>query len=249
MQKGQGRTKVKDAGELPDRLVSISDSGGQAAEAYRTLRTSLLYSIVDNPPKVLVVTSPGQREGKSTTCANLAVSLAQAEKSVVLVDCDLRKPVVHGIFNLRNSRGVVDAMVDEEGLFSHLQSPVSNLKVLTSGPVPPNPTELLGSERFANLIKTLRETFDYVLIDAPPVQLVSDPAIIAAQADGVVLVFDSQNTRKLSAKRAIRTLESVGAKVIGTVMNNVKPSRDGTYGGYSYSYGDEPEGYESGDRS
>lgn len=238
MPKSQSRTKAKDAGDPLNRLVSISDPAGQAAEAYRTLRTSLLYSIVDRPPRVVVVTSPGQREGKSTTCANLAVSLAQAGKSVVLIDCDLRKPVVHGIFNLRNGKGLVDAMVGDKEIADLLHSPVGNLRVLTSGPVPPNPTELLGSRRFTILIEKLRKTFDYVLMDAPPVQLVSDPAIIAAQADGVILVFDAQSTRKLSARRSIRTLESVGAKVIGTVMNNVKASRDGTYGGYSYSYGD-----------
>lgn len=230
--------KQKSPGELSDRLVSLSDFSGQAAEAYRTLRTSLLYSAVDDPPRVIVITSPGQKEGKSTTCANLAVSLAQAEKSVILIDCDLRKPVVHGIFNLRNSKGLVNALVGTDRVESLWCSPVGNLKVLTSGPVPPNPTELLGSERFSALLADLRETFDYVLIDAPPVQLVSDPAIVASQADGVILVLDAQSTRKLSAKRSMRSLEAVGAKVLGTVMNNVKPARDGTYGGYSYSYDD-----------
>ncbi|WP_119068533.1 CpsD/CapB family tyrosine-protein kinase [Rubrobacter indicoceani] len=242
MQKGQTRTKSKNVSDLPERLVSISDPGGQAAEAYRTLRTSLLYSIVDNPPKVVVVTSPGQREGKSTTCANLAVSLSQAGKSVVLIDCDLRKPVVHGVFDLRNTRGLVDALVGTESVDDLWHTPLENLRVLTSGSIPPNPTELLGSERFTALVEELREAADYVIIDAPPVQLVSDPAIIAVQADGVVLVLDAQSTRKLSARRSIRTLESVGAKVLGTVMNNVKPSRDGTYGGYSYSYGEARSG-------
>ncbi|MGI8649115.1 MAG: CpsD/CapB family tyrosine-protein kinase [Rubrobacter sp.] len=238
MSKTKPLEKQKSPGELPDRLVSLSDFGGQAAEAYRTLRTSLLYAAVDDPPRVIVITSPGQKEGKSTTCANLAVSLAQAEKSVILIDCDLRKPVVHGIFNLRNSKGLVNALVGTDRVKSLWCSPVGNLKVLTSGPVPPNPTELLGSERFSALLTELRETFDYVLIDAPPVQLVSDPAIVASQADGVILVLDAQSTRKLSAKRSMRSLEAVGAKVLGTVMNNVKPARDGTYGGYSNSYDD-----------
>lgn len=239
MGKTKSLKKQKSPGEFSDRLVSLSDSGSQAAEAYRTLRTSLLYSVVDNPPRVIVLTSPGQKEGKSTTCANLAVALAQAEKSVVLIDGDLRKPVLHRIFDLRNGKGVVDALAGAEPVENLWQSPVENLKVLTSGPVPPNPTELLGSERFARLLMELREVFDYVLIDAPPVQLVSDPAIVASQADGVILVLDSQSTRKLSARRSMRSLEAVGAKVLGTVMNNVKPSRDGTYGGYSYSYAED----------
>ncbi|AHY47011.1 capsular exopolysaccharide family [Rubrobacter radiotolerans] len=230
--------KHKKTENLTDRLVSLSDPGGQAAEAYRTLRTSLLYSVVDEPPHVVAVTSPGQQEGKSTTCANLAVTLAQAEKSVLLLDCDLRKPVVHSIFELRNTRGVVDALVGSENVEELWQTPLDNLSVLTSGPVPPNPAELLGSERFGALLGDLARRFEYVLIDVPPVQVVSDAAIVAAQADGVILVFDAQSTRKLSVRRSIRTIESVGAKVLGTVMNNARPARNGTYGGYTYSYGE-----------
>lgn len=221
--------------DLSSRLVTLNAPDGIASEAYRTLRTSLLYSLVDDPPKVITVTSPGPREGKSTTCANLGVVLAQANKSVLLIDCDLRRPVVHKLFELRNIRGFVDILAREGKVEDVWHEPLENLKVVTAGSVPPNPAELLGSERFSNALRRFREDFDYVILDAPPVQLVSDPAIIASQTDGVLLVLDAQNTRKMSVRRSVRSLESVGAKVLGTVMNNVKASEGGYYG-YTYSY-------------
>lgn len=228
----QGREGAED---LSARLVTLKAPDGIASEAYRTLRTSLLYSLVDDPPKVITVTSPGPREGKSTTCANLGVVLAQANKSVLLIDCDLRRPAVHKLFDLRNLRGFVDVLAREGEVEDYWHEPLGNLKVVTAGSVPPNPAELLGSERFSTLLGRLREDFDYVILDAPPVQLVSDPAIIASQGDGVLLVLDAQNTRKMSMRRSIRSLEAVGANVLGTVMNNVKAT-DGAYYGYTYSY-------------
>lgn len=229
------RQERKGTEGLSARLVTLADPDGMASEAYRTLRTSLLFSLVDDPPKVITITSPGPREGKSTTCANLAVVLAQAGKNVLLMDCDLRRPVIHKIFELRNLRGFVDVLAGRVKTEDLWHEPLENLKVITAGSVPPNPAELLGSGRFSKLMQQLREQFDYVLIDAPPVQLVSDPSIIAAQGDGVLLVIDAQNTRKMSVRRSVRGLEGVGAKVLGTIMNNVRAS-EGTYYGYTYSY-------------
>lgn len=225
----------RDDQDLSERLVTLTKPDGIVAEAYRSLRTSLLYSLVDNPPRLITFTSPGPREGKSTTCSNLGITLAQAGKSTVLIDCDFRKPVLHRVFEVRNLRGVVDILAGEHAAEDVWHEPVENLKVVTVGPVPPNPAELLGSERFSELLVQMRAQFEYVLIDAPPVQLVSDPAIIAAQTDGVLLVLDSQNTRKSSLRRSLRSLESVGATVLGTVMNNYKnPSGGYSYGGYTY---------------
>lgn len=218
---------------LPAELVTVSDPAGVAAEAFRTLRTSLLYSLVDDPPKVIVVTSPGAGEGKSTACANLGVVLAQAEKSTLIVDCDLRKPRMHKMFGLRNFRGVVDVLIGENEPRETYQEPLPGLKVMTTGPVPPNPTELLGSRRFAEFLEKMRREFDYVLVDVPPVQLVSDPVVVATQGDGVLLVLDAQKTRKRAAQRSIVRLESVGAKIIGTTLNNVR-----SLGGDSYGYAD-----------
>jgi len=225
--------------ELAGRLVTVLDPTSVAAEAYRTLRTNLLYSaFVDERAKVIVVTSHGPGEGKSTTCANLGVVLAQAGKNVLILDCDFRKPIIHRFFGLRNLVGVVDVLAGERKLQDVGAEPVKGLRVMPVGHVPPNPTEVLGSPRFSELLATLREEFDYVLIDAPPVGLVSDPAILATQGDGVLLVADAQNTRKGAVRQSVRSLQVVGANILGTVMNNVKASKDSYYSyGYIYDEG------------
>ena len=205
-------------------LIASLDPTSVASEAYRTLRTNLLYTYADVPPKVIVLTSPGQEEGKSATCANLGVMLAQAGKSTLILDCDLRKPTIHRFFGLPNVRGVVDSLVGEFSLQEVWQEALLGLKVITVGPLPPNPAELLDSRRFAEFLAQLRTKFDHVLVDTPPIELVSDPAIVAAQGDGVLLVFDAQNTRKGGVQRAVRRLDAVGATVLGTVMNNAKAS-------------------------
>ena len=216
-------------------LASILDPTGAASEAYRSLRTNLLYALVDDPPKTIALTSHGQGEGKSTTCANLGVVLAQAAKKTLIVDCDLRKPVMHNHFGLRNLHGLVDVLVGERSLQDVWQEPVDGLKVVPVGTIPFNPSEVLGSRRFSEFLASVREDFDYVLVDASPVGLVSDPAILATQVDGVLLVLDAQNTRKGAVRQAMRSLEAVDANVLGTIMNNVKGGKDGYYG-YGYSY-------------
>lgn len=220
--------------DFADRLVTLQDPMNGASEDYRSLRTSLLYALVDTPPKVIVMTSPGPSEGKSTTCANLAVVLAQAGKNTLILDCDLRKPAIHRAFGARNFTGVVNILVGECGLSEAWQDPLSGLKLISAGPIPPNPAELLGSMRFAQLLGQARAQFDYVLIDAPPTGPVADPAILATQGDGVLLVIDAQNTRKGALHQAMRSLEGIGANVLGTVMNNLKAPKDGYYGSYAY---------------
>ncbi len=229
----EGRTK-----DLTGRLVTTLDPTGAAAEAYRSLRTNLLYSFVDYPPKVIVLTSVGPQEGKSTTCANLGVVLAQASKRTLMVDCDFRKPVLHKIFGLRNVYGIVDVLAGEYGLRDVWHEPVPGLKVICVGPIPPNPAELLSSKRLSEFLASVREQFDYVLIDAPPIGLVSDSAILGTQGDGVLLIVDAQNTRKRALRQGMRSLEAVGASVLGTVMNNVRASRGGYYhyGYYGHPY-------------
>jgi receptor protein-tyrosine kinase len=227
--------KEEDLGDLSGRLVTVQDPTAAASEAYRTLRTNLFYSVADTPPKVIVLTSPGPQEGKSTTCANLGVVLAQADQNTLIVDCDLRKPVVHKVFGLRNLSGLMNVLAEGYELQKVWQEPLENLKVLPVGPVPLNPAEVLSSRRFAEFLGEMRRKFDYVLIDAPPAQLVSDPAILGSQGDAVLLVLDAQNTRKGAVRRVMRDLEAVGASVLGTVMNNTKTSGGGYYyGNYTY---------------
>jgi capsular exopolysaccharide synthesis family protein len=230
------RTESLPADELAARLVTITDPSSAASEAYRRLRTTLVYSLVDTPPKVIVLTSPGAREGKSTTCANLGVVLSQAGKEVLIIDCDFRKPVMHKFFGLRNLHGVVDLLVGERTLQEVAKEPVPGLRVVPVGPIPPNPTELFGTQRFTDFLSGVRQQFAYVLVDAPPVRLVSDSAVLATQSDGVLLVFDAQNTRKGSLRQALRSLEAVGANVLGTVMNNVEASKSSDYFYSYYSY-------------
>lgn len=220
----------------PKDLVTLSDPDGVAAEAYRTLRTNLFYALVDEPPRVIAVTSPGPGEGKSVTCANLGVVLAQAGKDTLILDCDLRKPSMHKNFGLRSLRGMVDVLIDERPLSEVWHEPVANLKLLPVGIVPPNPSELLESRRFSELLSRMREEFDYVLVDVPPVGLVSDPLILATQVDGVLLVVNAQKTRKANVRRSMRSLEAVEASVLGTVMNNVNASRKGYAQYQSYTY-------------
>lgn len=229
------RLKERRSGDLSNNLTTVTDPAGAASEAYRTLRTNLLYTLVDTPPKVVVVTSSGPMEGKSTTCANLGVVLAQADKKTLVVDCDFRRPIIHKIFGLRNIQGIANVLFDERRLEKVWQEPLLGLKVVTVGSIPPNPAELLGSQRFSELLASVREQFDYVLIDTPPIGLVSDPTILATQGDGVLLVLDAQKTRKAHVRQSMRSLENVGAKVLGTVMNNAKTFKGG-YDYYSYSY-------------
>jgi len=161
----------------------------------------------------------------------LGVVLAEAGKSTLLLDCDLHTPTLHKIFALPNLRGVTDVLAGEYSLQGIWQEPLPELKVVTVGPVPPNPAELLASRRFAELLDQSRQEFEYVLVDSPPVGRVSDPLVLAAKGDGVLLVIDAQSTRKASVWQSMRALEGVGARVLGTIMNNVNNVKGG-YGNY-----------------
>lgn len=221
--------KIKD---LSGRLVTVSNPNSAASEAYRTLRANVLCTQVGTPPRVIVVTSYGTAEGKSTVCANLGVVLAQAGKKTLVADCDLRRPSLHSIFGLRNIRGMVDVLAEGNDLYEDWQGvchePLPGLGVLAVGTLPPNPAELILSRRFSEFLAAVRQQFEYVLVDTPPLGFVSDAAIIAVQADDVLLTLDARRTRNESVRRAVHDLRSKGANVLGTVMNNT----EGLEGGY-----------------
>jgi len=212
------------ANNRQESLITISNPRSPISEAYRTLRTNLEFSSLDKPLKTMVVTSAGPEEGKSTTLANLAVTLAQAEKKVILVDCDLRRPSQHEIFGVGNGVGLTSMVVDEEAFKNPplQETPVPNLKLLPSGPLPPNPSELLGSRRMEEIIATLREKADLVLFDAPPIIAVTDAAVLASKVDGVLLVISAGTTKRDHAQRAKALLEKVNARLVGAVLNNVR---------------------------
>ena len=228
------RSSVQAERETDDRnlsafsegLITILDPTDAAAEAYRTLRTSLIYGAKNTPLKMVLVTSPGAAEGKSTVCANLGVVLAQAGKRTLVMDCDFRRPALHYIFGLSNLQGLVDCIVGGTNPAELFHEPVTGLglKVLPVGPLPPNPSEVLSSPPLSELLAKVREEFDYVLLDSPPMGLVSDPAILATQADGILLTLDAQRTTREAVRQAMHRLTEVGANVLGTVTNNVESS-------------------------
>jgi capsular exopolysaccharide synthesis family protein len=210
-------------------LVTVWEPLSVASEAYRNLRTRLLHAQVDFPPKIIALTGPSLGEGKSTTCANLGVTLAEVDKRTMIVDCDFRNPAIHKIFRLDNTFGLVDVLARERSLEEVWHEPRPKLKVVTPGPQPPDPTGLLSSRYLTGFLNQVREEFDYVLVDVPPVLAVADAKIIAAQSDGVLLVLDAQNTRKANVRRSVSSLRAVGATVLGTVMNNVERSSADQY--------------------
>ena len=218
-------------------LIVHEDAKSLVAEAYRVIRTNLQFCQTDSSLHTLIFTSAGPSEGKSTTIANTAVALAQTGKKVLLVDCDLRKPVQHHIFK-KNKAGVTNHLAEGTLLTELFQeSGVPNLTLLTSGPVPPNPSELLGSEKMKQLLAQLREEYDYVLIDAPPVIAVTDAAVLASKVDGVVLVLDSGNVRPEMAQQAQKLIQAANGKLLGAILNKVEIDEEHSY--YYYYYGKE----------
>lgn len=205
-------------------LVTVTNPRSPISEAYRTLRTNLEFSSLDKTIRSMVVTSAAPEEGKSTTLANLAVTIAQAGKKVILVDCDLRRPSLHQIFAVRSPVGFTDMMRDDTLMAKPpLQDTcVSNLFLLTSGTLPPNPSELLASRRMSELITALYEHADILLFDAPPIIAVTDAAVLASKVDAVLLVISAGKTKREHARQAKALLEKVNARLIGTVLNNVK---------------------------
>jgi succinoglycan biosynthesis transport protein ExoP len=227
------------------QLVASTESKAPESEAYRTLRTNIQFSSVDKPVKTLLVTSSGPSEGKSTTAANLAVVVAQTGQQVIVVDADLRRPVLHRVFGVPNNTGLTTALLagDDTGLESHLRpTKVDNLVVLTSGPIPPNPSEMLGSHRMASLIERLSQLADVVIFDSPPVLAVTDAAVMGRQVDGVVLVTDARQTREMALARAVSELQNTGANVLGVVLNRLDSRGGSSYYYYYYYYYSDEEG-------
>lgn len=208
-----------------------------AAEAYRVLRTNLQFVGVGKPLRTLMITSPEPSEGKSTTAGNLAAALAHAGKQVILVDADLHRPLQHRIFALPNNQGLTTALLDgDAGLANLLQATtIPGLSVLTTGPLPPNPAELLGSGRMHELIDTLAARCDMLIFDTPPVMALSDAAVLGSQVDGVLMVFSAGATRREMAHRAVAALQQANARVVGALLNRVPTNANGYYY-YYYGY-------------
>jgi non-specific protein-tyrosine kinase len=201
-------------------LITLASPRSAVAEAYRTLRTNLQLSSLDQPLRTLLVASAGADEGKSTTLANLAVTFAQAGRRTILVDSDLRRPSLHGLFGTPNDRGLTTMLLQDDAPAPLAETPIEGLRLLPSGPVPPNPSELLASRRLEGAIERLKDDADLVLFDSPPALAVSDAAVLSRRVDGVVLVVSAGRTRREHAARARQVLERAGARLLGVVLNN-----------------------------
>ncbi|GGK25546.1 tyrosine-protein kinase YwqD [Caldalkalibacillus thermarum] len=218
-------------------LITLQDPKSPISEAFRTLRTNIQFASVDKELRTLMVTSSGPGEGKSIVSANLAITLAQAGKAVLLVDADMRKPTVNHTFRFLNNEGLTNVISGTATLEDVIKTDtdVEGLDVLTSGPIPPNPAELLGSKRMKALIEEAQTKYDVVLFDTPPVIAVTDAQILASQVDGVILVVSSGKTNQELAVKAKSLLETVQANIIGCVLNNRKLSGNSYY---YYYYGE-----------
>jgi capsular exopolysaccharide synthesis family protein len=220
-------------------LAMIDDVRSPIAESYRHLRTSLLLSSAGQPPKTILVTSSQPSEGKTTTAINTAFMLAQTGAEVLIIDCDLRRPRLHTQFEVTNSKGLTTWLSGERDLDNLLQtySKTRNLKILTSGPVPPNPAELLGSEEMRRLLGHLSERFAHIIIDSPPAISFTDASILSTMVDGVMLVVHGGRSSRAVVRRAKQQLLDVGAHIFGVVLNNVRlETQDYYYSGYYSNY-------------
>ncbi len=222
-----------------DRLVMLQNHSVPATEAYRVLRTNLQFAMVDQALKLLLVTSPSPMEGKSLTAANLSAALARAGKRVVLVDVDLHRPSQHRLFKLVNNMGLTTALLVEGIPLENLlqKTVVPGLQVMATGPLPPNPAELLGSGRMQEILTKLTEHADIVILDSPPLMAVADAVILSTITDAVLMVVRSGKTRRDLAKQAYGALQQVKARVIGVVLNGVTKSKGGAYNYGYYSTG------------
>ncbi|MHA7966138.1 CpsD/CapB family tyrosine-protein kinase [Paenibacillus sp. CAU 1782] len=218
------------------QLITLSNPRSPISESYRSLRTNIDYSAIDEKIQVIMVSSAGPGEGKTTTITNLAITYAQSERKVVLIDADLRKPTAHHNFSISNRWGLSSVLSQQCTLEESIQmSNVPGLDVITSGTIPPNPAEMLGSNRMTAIIQQLREMYDIVLIDTPPLLAVTDAQIVATKSDGAIMVVDQGRVKRDIAKKAIQNLQTVNARILGVVLNNVK--RKANEESYYYYYG------------
>jgi capsular exopolysaccharide synthesis family protein len=206
------------------------------SEAYRTLRTNIDFSSVDQKLQVIAMTSASPGEGKSTTVVNLAVTYAQSDKRVLIIDADLRKPTVHQNFAISNRWGLTSLLASQASIDEVVkETHIENLYALTSGPIPPNPSELLASQKMTQLLADMRDKFDVIIVDTPPTLAVTDAQIVATKCDGVVLVIDSGRVKREMALKAKANLEHVKARILGVVLNNIDRKNAESY--YYYYYG------------
>jgi capsular exopolysaccharide synthesis family protein len=219
-------------------LVTLTDARSSGAEAYRTLRTNLLFSAAVRAVSRIVVTSPGPEEGKSTTAANLAIAFAQQGHRVLLIDCDLRRARIHKIFETSSLPGLTNVLASGQSVAEAIRpTKIDGLMILPSGPLPPNPAELLGSAQMNVLLDKLSETYDLLILDTPPLLAASDAAIVSRATDGALVVVRAGRTERSALQTGVQQLTTVGARVLGTVLNDpdAEVPKYARYYGYYYN--------------
>lgn len=221
-------------------LIVQQNSKSPISEAYRTLRTNIQFSSFENDIKTILITSSGPAEGKSTTAGNLALTFAQSGKKVLLVDCDLRRPSIHKKFFISNQTGLSNLLVENLKLEDVAVKQEDNLCILPSGTIPPNPAEMLGSKKMKSFIDEMKDNFDYIILDTPPIIAVTDAQVLSTMADGVLLVVSSGQAEREAALRAKELLLNVKANIIGVVLNKLELKSRRGYG-YYYYYGNDKE--------
>ncbi len=232
---GQAKGSRDEIERISSRLVTHFVPRSPVAEAYRTVRTNLSFSRPDNPPRTILVTSAVPQEGKTTTTANLAITLAQMGGKTLIVDSDLRRPAIRKVFNLESKEGLTDYLIGKGALDALIRTTdIPNLFILPAGQIPPNPSEVLGSQRMKELVAELSRRFEMVFFDSPPVVAVTDAAVLSRNTDGVVLVVQSGATDREAVARAKTLLGNVQANLLGLVLNNIRI--ESTYGSYHYRY-------------
>ena len=215
-------------------IISYNDPKSVISEQYRAIRTNIEYSNVDQNTKTILVTSSDKNEGKTTTVSNLAVSFANLNKKVLLIDCDLRNASIHKMFRLNNIYGLTDILAKNRAADKCIQeTELENLYVLTAGAIPPNPAEILSSEKMKNLIEDLKNIYDYIFIDTPPIGLVTEAGVLSSFIDGVVLVVKSESIEKKYLEETKKKLDAVDARILGAILNSYK-SEQKDYDYYSY---------------
>ena len=217
-------------------LVTVAKPTSVDTEQFNTIRTNITFSSADTEYKSLMITSSVASEGKSTTAANIAASFAKQGLSTLLVDADLRRPTIASTFGIADPRGLTNFLTDRDFDINDViyETTVDNLFVIPAGPVPPNPSELMGSKRMDKLREALEEKLDLVIYDAPPVLSVTDAQLLSAKVDGTILIVRQGFAEKEGVRQAVDLLKHVNAHIIGTVLNDVDASTDGYYGYYGY---------------
>jgi succinoglycan biosynthesis transport protein ExoP len=222
-------------------LIVLSDPKSSASESFRGIRTGILFSTSSGPPRSLLITSADTKEGKTIICSNLAITMTQAGQRILMLDCDMHRPKFHKLFNLGNQRGLSNVLIGERKWREvKTPTPIPNLEVIPSGPIPPNPADLIGSERMRGLIKEATQEYDCILFDSSPVGAVTDPVILSRFVEGVVLVVKVGQTVRDRLANSFRLLKDVQAHVLGAVLNDISIGKDGYYYYHYYHYYGEP---------